>query len=299
MDLNVHTIRGKQPPPRISVITPSYNQGRFLGDCIASVVRQSYPDLEYIIIDGGSTDDSVSIIQHHQDQIMFWVSEPDEGQSDAINKGLRKATGDIVAWLNADDYYLPGAFATVAGAYQAHPEASFYFGDGLRVDESGKPISGFFPDGKVIFSHAALVFGLNYILQPATFIRRIHLVEINYLDSRLHYGMDTDLWIRLAELAPPSPISNQLAASREYGSTKTSTGSFQRIEELRRIAEQHSGIPITPGVICYFLDTLYRLTRDRDDVFPKDYMRDIEKFWAASAKLMQRYGARPDGFPRR
>src|SRR6185295_3019851 len=124
-------------------------------------------------------------------------------------------------WLNADDFYLPGAFEAVAEMYHVHPDAPFYFGDGLRVDEAGNPQRGFFPDGRVSFSRDALIYGLNYILQPATFINRRALMEVGYLDTDLHYGMDTDLWIRLSGIGSPSAIPRQLAATREYHETKT------------------------------------------------------------------------------
>jgi Glycosyl transferase family 2 len=283
--------------PRISIVTPSLNQGQFLETCITSVLRQEYPNLEYLIIDGGSTDGSARIIEKHRAQLAYWVSEPDLGQSDAINKGLRRATGEVVAWLNADDFYLPEALNRVADVYQGQPEASFYFGDGLRVDETGKPLGGFFPDGRVVFHPAALIYGLNYILQPAAFINRKHLVQANYLDSGLKYGMDTDLWIRLAQLAPPMPIRTCLAASREYGTTKTASGSFARAEELRRIAEQHSGVPLTPGALSYYLHTLYQLIGKRPDIFPAPFAADVETFWKVVQRLLFGFGARVDGFP--
>jgi glycosyltransferase involved in cell wall biosynthesis/SAM-dependent methyltransferase len=283
--------------PRISVITPSYNQGRFLEECIRSVLGQGYPNLEYIVVDGGSTDDSVAIIRKHEAELAWWVSEPDAGQSDAINKGFRRATGDLVAWLNADDHYLPGALEAVAAAYRRDPTASFYFGNGLRVDEAGKPRGSFVPEGRPVFSYPALVYGLNYVLQPATFINRQALAQVGGLDVDLHYGMDTDLWIRLARVAPPAAVDGQLAASREHGDTKTSTGSFERIEELRRIAERHSGVALTPGVLCYFLDTLQRLVQLRPDVYPPRFVERVQAFWQESSRLLARYQARPDGFP--
>jgi glycosyltransferase involved in cell wall biosynthesis len=283
--------------PRISVITPSYNQGAFLGECMDSVFRQDYPDLEFIIIDGGSADGSVRIIKAHEARLAFWCSEPDAGQADAINKGLRVATGELVAWLNADDFYLPGALARVARAHRQNPHASFYFGDGLRVDKNGDPLEGFFPGGRVSFDLRALVYGLNCLLQPATFINRACLSEVGPLDAALRYGLDTDLWIRLATHAPPSPVAAMLAASREYPQTKTAGGSFTRVEELRRVAEKYGGVAMTPGALCYFLDTLQRLARERRDVFPEAYEQSIRTFWAATSNLLTRYGAGPDGFP--
>lgn len=283
--------------PRISVITPSYNQGRFLGECLDSVFRQDYPDLEVLVIDGGSTDGSVAVIKAHEARLAYWCSEPDAGQGDAINKGLRRATGALVAWLNADDFYLPGALASVARAYRQNPHASFYFGDGLRVDKNGDSVGVFFPGGRVGFDLRALVYGLNCLLQPATFINRAWLSEVGPLDPALRYGLDTDLWIRLAAHAPPSPVAALLAASREYPETKTATGSFARVEELRQIAERYGGAAMTPGVLCYFLDTLSRLARERRDIFPESYEQSIRAFWGVTAKLLADYGAGPDGFP--
>lgn len=285
--------------PRISVVTPSYNQGQFLGECIASVFRQDYPDLEFIVIDGGSTDESVRVIKENEARLAFWCSEPDEGQAAAINKGLRMATGELVAWLNADDYYLPGALTHVARAYRQNPRASFYFGDGLRVDEKGAPLAGFFPGGRIGFSLPALTFGMNCLLQPATFINRVSLLEIGDLDPTLRYGLDTDLWIRLARHTPPSPVNALLAASREYTRTKTATGSFPRVEELRQIAERHGRIAMTPGTLCYFLDTLHRLAEERGDVFPESYKQAIINFWSSTSELLADYGAGRDGFPLR
>lgn len=283
--------------PRISVVTPSYNQGQFLEECITSVLRQNYPDLEFIIIDGGSSDESVHIIKEHGADFTFWCSEPDGGQAAAINKGFRRASGELVAWLNADDFYLPGALGHVARAYGQNPRAPFYFGDGLRVDEKGSTLGGFFPRGRVSFSLPALTYGMNCLLQPATFINRARLGEVGYLDPTLHYGLDTDLWLRLARLGEPAPVPALLAASREYGRTKTATGSFKRVEELRQIAERYAGVAMTPGTLCYFLDTLHRLAHERDDIFPESHRRAILNFWSATSDLLGGYGAGPDGFP--
>lgn len=283
--------------PKISIVTPSYNQGIFLETCIKSVLSQNYPNLEYIIIDGGSQDNSPALLQQYQPQLTYWVSEPDQGQSDAINKGLSHASGDLVAWLNADDFYLPGALAEVAQAYQVQPDAPFYFGNGLRVDEQGQPKRVYFGPNSLRFNLEALRLGLNYILQPATFISRPALQQIGGLAVNLHYGMDTDLWLRLAHLGQPVIIPAQLAASREYTQTKTASGSFARIEELRQIAQQHSGQPITPGIICYFLDTLNRQAQEQPQLFPPAYRRHILRFWTETSLLMDRFGAGPDGFP--
>lgn len=284
--------------PKISVVTPSLNQGGYLRQCIESILSQEYSNFELIIIDGGSTDESLAIIKGYEDHITFWVSEPDCGQSDAINKGFHRATGELVAWLNADDYYLPGAFHQVAEVYCSDPKAPFYFGDGFRVGESGNVLSQFFPPGTLFFDRQALVMGLNYILQPSTFINRRHLEQVGNLDTNLHYGMDSDLWMRLSSIGTPCSVPATLSASREYATTKTASGSFQRIEELRRISMKHSGLDMTPGVLCYMLDTLYRFSQQHEEVFPASYLTDISAFWQKTAQLLEVANARPDGFPR-
>lgn len=290
-------LQGFPSCPKITVITPSYNQGRFLERCMTSVLSQDYDNLEYIVIDGGSTDQSQAIIRKHADHLAYWISEKDHGQSDAINKGFARATGDLVAWMNADDFYLSGAFKAVAEAYQADPDAPFYFGDGIRVDEAGNPRDGFFPNGRVTFNRDALIFGLNYILQPAVFINRRSLMEVGYLDPQLQYGMDTDLWIRLSGLALPVSIPRRLAASREYQETKTATGSFERIEELRSIAKKYSGLSITPGVLCYFLHTLDILCLERPDIYPPRFRKSVRRLWEPATVLLAQYGANTRGFP--
>lgn len=283
--------------PKISVITPSLNQGRFLEQCLQSVLAQNYPNLELIVIDGGSKDQSLDIIRRYAPQITHWVSEPDAGQSDAINKGFRIASGELVAWLNADDFYLQDSLHQVAAAFQQHPNASFIFGDGIRVDEQGQKKSIFWEGQQPFFDRKALIFGLNYILQPASFINLRCLQEIGYLNPTLQYGMDTDLWIRLSGVAEPIAIPAILAASREYGETKTSSGSFARIEELRKITEEHSGLPLTPGVLCYYLDTLHHFVEAHPKYFPESYRLDLLTFWSKSAALMRQFNAQPNGLP--
>lgn len=283
--------------PKISVVTPSFNQGQFLEKCIKSVIKQDYPDFEYIIIDGGSTDNSLDIIAEYKQYLAHSVSEPDNGQSSAINKGFKKAKGELVAWLNADDYYLPGAFRKVAEAYGRNPEASFYFGNGLRVDSKGMKKSRFFESETVNFNRDALLYCLNYILQPATFINASYLKKFDFLDEDLDYGMDTDLWLRLSREQMPVFVPETLAASREYGDTKTSTGSFERIEELRQIAERHTGQPMTPGILLYFLDTLRRFIVQEESPFPQRFNLEVDLFSRQVSHLMRDFDINCIGFP--
>lgn len=287
----------KKDLPKISVVTPSFNQGQFLEKCIKSVIKQDYPDFEYIIIDGGSTDNSLDIIAEYRQYLAYSVSEPDNGQSSAINKGFKKAKGELVVWLNSDDYYLPGAFRKVAEAYARNPEASFYFGNGLRVDSKGMKKSRFFESETVNFNRDALLYCLNYILQPATFINASYLKKIGFLDEGLDYGMDTDLWLRLSKEKMPAFIPETLAASREYGDTKTSTGSFQRIEELRQIAERHTGQPMTPGILLYFLDTLRGFIVREESPFPQRFNLEVDFFSRQVSHIMRDFDINCIGFP--
>ena len=283
--------------PKISVITPSFNQGNFLEQCIKSVIGQNYHRLEYIIVDGGSTDSSLKIIKKYSAHISSYMSEPDKGQSDAINKGLKMATGNIVAWLNSDDLYLPDALHIVAKYYIDNPKASFYFGDGYRADIHGNPKSRFFPEKPISFDWNLFALGLNYVLQPSAFMNRMFLDQAGYLDVSLKYGMDSDIWLRLSKLSEPVFIPALLSSSREYVSTKTSTGAFERIEELRKIAEKHTGYKITPGVLHYFLGTLCEYCQANPRLYPSGYLEAVHRLWAETRQLFTTLGGRNDGFP--
>ena len=178
--------------PKISIITPSYNQGHFIEQTINSILDQRYANLEYIIMDGGSKDNSAEIIKKYQNQLAHWVSEKDSGQSDAINKGLKKVSGDVINWINSDDYYEPGSLAHVAGVF-ADKNVTGYSG-----------ISRIFGNDENYFSQGTDVYpgnlhktiGWARIDQPETFFRRAAIEEIGYLNECLHYVMDRDLWIR-------------------------------------------------------------------------------------------------------
>jgi glycosyltransferase involved in cell wall biosynthesis len=181
------------PYPRISVVTPSYNQGAFLEETIRSVLLQGYPDLEYIVIDGGSTDESVRIIREYEPWITYWVSEPDSGQTDAINKGISKASGDILAWLNSDDFYCPEALRRVGRYVAASPHIDLLYGDCEMVDGSGSVYDRFNVRPGDVFQ----LLGENFIAQPSAFWTRAAWEKAGGLDERLHYVMDYDLWLRM------------------------------------------------------------------------------------------------------
>lgn len=274
--------------PKISIVTPSFNQGRFIQTCIDSVVAQRWPDIEHFVIDGGSTDDTLTVLNNNAARLTAFISEPDKGAADAINKGLSRCTGDIVAWLNADDFYLPGAFEHIAAAWRSDPEASFWFGNGVRANEDGSIKSKFNP-GRVVYDHRALVEGLDYILQPATFINPKALGVAGPLDAGMRWGFDWDLWLRLAKVTSPMAIDAMLAASREWGSTLTASGGLRRVEELRLMAERYSGKPTTHGALCYWLDTMSNVVRADPEAYGAEVSDALRRLWRAMQESMQRH----------
>lgn len=180
---------------RVSIVTPSYNQAQFIEETIRSVLLQGYPNLEYIIIDGGSTDGTVEIIRKYEPWLTYWVSEKDAGQSDAINKGWRRSHGEIMAWLNSDDIYLPGALGKVAHAFgSADPAVGLIYGDCGQIDEYSRPrghldISNFELSG--------LILSRRFLPQPSTFIRRSVYAALGGLRAELHMAMDFEYWMRV------------------------------------------------------------------------------------------------------
>src|SRR5512133_1046826 len=182
--------------PRVSIITPSFNQSKFLERTMLSVLGQDYPNLEYIVIDAASTDGSQEIIRSYADRLTYWVSEPDRGQTDAINKGFSHASGDILAWINSDDTYAPGAIRQAVAFLQQHPEIGLVYGDMLFIDENDQPI-GKFKAALTDLSH--LRRGYVHVPQPAAFFRSSLWQQVGPLDASFYFAMDYDLWVRLAQ----------------------------------------------------------------------------------------------------
>lgn len=241
--------------PSIAVVIPSLNQGRFLAQALESVFAQRYPRLQVVLMDGGSRDESRDIIDVYKDRLTFWQSGPDGGHAAAINAGLRHCTSTLVAWLNADDYYLDDAFWVVGRAYAAHPGYGLYLGNGLRHDERDGRRAPFCRH-HLALNRDALTSGLDYILQPATFFLRTAWEEVGGLDESLRFGLDWDLLMRISALRPAVLVNEFLAASREHDATKTRTGGMARAEEIRRLIEARTGQPLTPGAAYYLLEAV-------------------------------------------
>ena len=218
--------------PKISVITPSFNQAEYLERTLRSVLDQGYSNLEYIVIDGGSTDGSVEIIRRYADRLAYWVSEPDKGQADALNKGLRLATGEWIAWQNSDDIYFPGAFHDLAMAASLHPEAGLIIGDMMLIDAQDRPLRDI---RYVKPTTSALIAEGMVLANQASFWRRTVQERVGLLNEAFHCSFDYEWFLRLTEHTHAVHVKRIWGALRLHGETKTSllTSRFQ--EENQRI----------------------------------------------------------------
>ena len=249
--------------PLVSIITPSYNQGKFIRETIESVLSQDYDNIEYIIVDGVSTDNSLDIIQEYEGKLTY-ISEKDNGQSDAINKGFKMAHGEIVAWLNSDDVYEPHCISRAVEEFKKNTKLGLVYGDGYILDEHSNKIKVF--EYTQEFDYWKLVNFWDYIMQPATFFRKEMLQKIGYLDVSLHYCMDWDLWIKLAAVSEVKYVPELFACSREYGDTKTSTGGDKRLEEIIGLLQKYSKKKEPLGVASYKASTFY--TKHAKGIWP-------------------------------
>ncbi len=224
--------------PLVSIVTPSYQQARYLEETIQSVINQDYPRIEYLVVDGDSTDGSQKIIQRYADRITWWVSEPDQGQTDAINKGFSHASGQVYAWLNSDDTYQPGAISQAVAYLLEHPEAGLVYGDCDFIDSSGKVIGRFNAQQT---SLRRLQRGGVYIPQQAAFWRAELWKQVGPLDPSFYFAMDYDLWVRLAQVAEVHYTPQPWANFRLHGDTKTISADDRCWPEMLRVHRREGG----------------------------------------------------------
>lgn len=244
---------------RVSIVTPSYNQAPFLEQTMRSVLNQNHPAVEYMVIDGGSSDGSVDIIKKYADRLAWWVSEKDHGQGDAINKGLRRATGEILAWLNSDDYYLPNTIASVVQFFEQYPDVVLVYGDMLAVDADGNTTN-------VLRYRQCSVEDLlcfQILGQPAVFFRREAFLKVSGLNSTYHFMLDHHLWIRIAQQGRILHVPQVWAAARYHPQAKNLLKPVEFGREAFRILEW---MKTQPGLAARFQNVERRATASANRV---------------------------------
>jgi glycosyltransferase involved in cell wall biosynthesis len=226
--------------PLVTVITPSFNQAAYLEAAMRSVLSQDYPNIEYMVVDGGSTDGSVEILRKYEGRLAWWTSGPDAGQSDAINKGLARASGEVVAWLNSDDLYFPGAVGKAVAALEANPGAGMVYSDIYGVDARGERT-----DTQRYGQYGLLdLLCMRTIAQPTVFMRASVFARAGaWVDPSHHMLMDHQLWIRMAKEAPLCHVKDIWAAARRHPEAKNSRCREEFPKEARRFVETFSRDP--------------------------------------------------------
>jgi glycosyltransferase involved in cell wall biosynthesis len=256
---------GESSNPIVSIVTPSYNQGRFIGQTIESVLSQDYAPMEYMVIDGGSTDETIDILKSYGDRF-YWVSEKDKGQSNAINKGWSRARGEILAWLNSDDIYLPEAISKAVAFLQNNPKAGAVYGEGYHIEENGRILERYPTEP---FNWQRLK-ETCYICQPTVFIRKAVLDEVGLLDESLDYCMDYDLWFRIAKKYAFGYLLEYLACTRFHRETKTRGQRVKVHKEILTVVQRYSPSVHPSWIYAYghaFLERYFDRSKAWENLF--------------------------------
>lgn len=224
--------------PKVSIIMPSFNQGQFLESSIHSVLEQDYPNIEYILVDGGSKDASVEIIKKYKDHLAWWVSEKDKGHADALNKGFSHATGEILAWLNSDDLYFPNAVSEAVSILTSRSDVGMVYGDADLIDDSGVTVGKF---ASKQTSYRQMLRGSVHIPQATTFIRADVWRQVGPLDLSLFFSFDYDLWVKIAKVSKVLYVPKRWAKFRIHGAGKTIVNDDRCYPDMLRVLERETG----------------------------------------------------------
>ena len=231
-------MRSLSPQPKVTIVTPSYNQAEYLEAAICSVLAQDYPNIEYIVVDGGSKDTSVEIIQKYAGRLAWWVSEKDRGHADALNKGFSQATGEILAWLNSDDEYHPGAISEAVAFLCDHLEAGMVYADANFTDHTGKVIGQF---ASRQTDYRRLLQGSVHIPQATTFFRADLWRLVGPLDLSLFFAFDYDLWVKLAKISAICYVPRLWANFRMHDAGKSVKNDEICYQDMQRVFERETG----------------------------------------------------------
>jgi len=237
--------------PLVTIVTPSYNQGNFIEATILSVLNQTYPHIQYIIIDGGSTDHTMQVVDKYKDRIDVIVHEKDKGQSDAINKGFKLAKGELVGWINSDDLLYPDCVEQIVKLYTQHNDGAVYYGSLLdRIDGEGELITV----KKALITNRDYLLKTDYdVIQQGSFYPLKLVKKVDYVDEGIHYCMDLDLWLRLLNYGPIYAYNDKpIAAFRTWEGAKTITGNTTFLKDIKKLLLKNKA-PL-------FAKTILRLT---------------------------------------
>lgn len=224
--------------PVVSIVSPSLNHGRYVEATVRSVLAQDYPRLEYVVMDGGSTDGTLEVLARHRPALRYF-SGPDGGQAAAINAGFRMTTGEILGWLNSDDLYEPGAVSAAVRFFAEHPEVALVYGEAVFIDADGGEVGP--RTHAQPFDLARMVRDGDFIVQPAAFFRRAAFEAVGGLDESLRWSMDYDLWLKIGRRFPVAYVPRLWARYRWTGENKTARGGLDRLAELERVGRRHGG----------------------------------------------------------
>lgn len=271
---------------KFSVVTPSFNQGKYIQRTIASVLQQKDVDFEYVIMDGGSTDDTLAVLSSYANQLVY-VSEPDQGQAHAVNKAIKQTSGEYIGWLNSDDVYYPGALKKVTDFFEQHPNVDVVYGKAHQIDVHDNILSSY-PSEPFCFDRLKIH---CFISQPATFIRRCALSKYGMLNERLNFCMDYEYWLRLAKAqATFAYLPEVLAGSRIYEDTKSSRCYLQaHLEALGMLHDTLGNVP-SQWIVNY---STAKIKTEHHLTFPHPLFlfKSWQALWGA-AGLHQKGGAR-------